>query len=68
MKFTVSVLGGKSKGAKQKIAEITADRYEEDIPSYAHLTFYATEDTFWSKTESLVASIVITGPYVVEQV
>lgn len=78
MKFQVSTLS--DKGAKKPVLTVTADRYTETtkenskrafiMTGETRLHFYVTEYVGWwtAAKDNLVASALLTGAYVVEEV
>lgn len=73
MKFQVSMLS--DKGTKKTVLTVDADRMEEEtgssnglFSSQTRLYFYADEIGWWSNRQTLVASALVSGGYVVEEV
>lgn len=75
MKYQVSVLS--DKGVKKPVATVEADRVEEVTGSsrktfvslhQTRLRFYYDHDSWFGSDETLVASVLVSGDYVVEQV
>jgi len=80
MKYQVSVLS--DKGSKKTVATVNADYYVESrrdpnkdksaimflSANEARIAFYLDNSEQWFTKDVLVASVVVTGGYVIEQV